>query len=70
MEYAERQRCLTPTAARSERVATGGVRHRAHTEHDERWLAYPTPLWWKGEVEVRTKEVARLRIARPNACHF
>jgi hypothetical protein len=39
-------------------------------EHYKRWLAYHTPLWWKGEVEVRTKEVARLRIARLNACHF
>lgn len=38
------------------------------TERYKRWLAYHTPLWWKGEVEVRTKEVARLRIARLNAC--
>jgi alkylhydroperoxidase family enzyme len=39
-------------------------------EHYKRWLAFETPLRFKGEVEVRTKEVARLRIARLNQCHY
>ena len=38
--------------------------------HYKRWLAFQMPMWWKGEVEVRTKEVARLRIARLNRCHY
>jgi hypothetical protein len=40
------------------------------SEHYKRWLAYHTRLWWSGEVEVRTKEIARLRIARLNQCHY
>jgi hypothetical protein len=39
-------------------------------EHYKRWLSFETPLRWKGLVEVRTKEVARLRIARLNECHY
>ena len=39
-------------------------------EHYKRWLSFDTPLRWKGQVEVRTKEVARLRIARLNECHY
>ncbi len=39
-------------------------------EHYKRWLNFETPLRWKGSVEVRTKEVARLRIARLNQCHY
>ena len=39
-------------------------------EHYKRWLAFDGPLRFKGKVEVRTKEVARLRIARLNECHY
>ena len=39
-------------------------------EHFKRWLAFETPLRFKGKVEVRTKEIARLRIARLNQCHY
>lgn len=40
------------------------------SEHFKRWLAFETPLRFKGKVELRTKEIARLRIARLNECRY
>lgn len=34
------------------------------------WTKYYWPLLFGGAVEIRTKEAARLRIARLNACHY
>lgn len=34
------------------------------------WTKYYWPLLFHGAVEIRTKEAARLRIARLNACHY
>jgi alkylhydroperoxidase family enzyme len=39
-------------------------------EHFKRWLAFETPLRFKGVLEVRVKEIARLRVARLNECHY
>ena len=36
----------------------------------KRWLHLQGLLRWKGVVEPRTKEMARLRIARLNNCHY
>ena len=34
------------------------------------WTEFYWPLLFSGRVEVRTKEVARLRIAELNGCHY
>jgi hypothetical protein len=39
-------------------------------DHYTRWLSFIQPLRWKGSVEFRTQEIARLRVARLNQCHY
>jgi hypothetical protein len=39
-------------------------------DHYKRWLSFIQPLRWKGSVEFRTQEIARLRVARLNQCHY
>ena len=36
----------------------------------KKFLAYYAQMHWKGKLELKTKEVARLRIAHLNQCHF
>ena len=36
----------------------------------KRFLSYYAQMHWKGTLELKTKEVARLRIAQLNQCHF
>jgi alkylhydroperoxidase family enzyme len=36
----------------------------------KRFLSYYAQMHWKGKLELKTKEVARLRIAQLNQCHF
>jgi hypothetical protein len=47
------------------------VRTFAHApELYKRFVAYFAQMHWKGKLELKTKEVARLRIAQLNQCHF
>jgi len=36
----------------------------------KKFLAYYAQMHWKGKLELKTKEVARLRIAQLNQCHY
>ncbi|HXC37950.1 MAG TPA: carboxymuconolactone decarboxylase family protein [Burkholderiales bacterium] len=36
----------------------------------KKFLAYYTQMHYKGKLALRTKEIARLRIAQLNQCHY
>ena len=46
------------------------VRTLGHSPWLKAWTDFYWPLLFRGDVDVRTKEAARLRIAKLNGCHY
>lgn len=46
------------------------VRTLGHTRWLKPWTDFYWPLLFTGDVEIRTKELVRLRIAELNGCHY
>ena len=57
------------------RIERGGdpveIRQLGHApELYKKFLAYYNQMHYKGTLDLRTKEIARLRIAELNQCHY